>query len=553
MKRTVSIIFVLILVFTFFQNVIAQDILDVDQGFGSLNLAIAGDTTDTGEPKSLNRVYRLARGGFYLLDKSITNVGSSTLRIVAADGEGAKPVIMPAVDEGGSSPRMFTVSGDAEWRGLYVTGLNNLGTDGNKNNFQLGKEEGRYILDDCFLDKDRQAFFRMNGPNQKLYITNCILRNAERQADPWDGIMIAARGGIQDTIFVQNCTMYVGSNRIMDDYNGHLKNVIFDHNTFDQFGGVKDGGNLALDKSVNVTITNNLFTNIGYEGGRVLDDLPPGVVDTFAVAMFTIDSLGFDTLATEEQRHYVIKNNMYGWLPEVKAWLDSKPDRQAYVWNNLWTELMIAGNPNMVSENNVEGMPAYSDAPDIQVQVDYAEYRYSTGYSNENNPPIWADRNGRGDIQVDPNSVGPAEDEYDYDYPTTEQAYTHAAGGFPAGDLNWFPDKKAEWEAWIQTSVDNNNTAPTSFALNQNYPNPFNPSTTISYQLNKASVVKISVYNTLGQKVRVLVSDIRQNAGTHSVQWDGLDESHQLVSSGFYFYRLETNNQVQTRKMLLMK
>ncbi|MBN2410225.1 T9SS type A sorting domain-containing protein [candidate division KSB1 bacterium] len=561
MRRQVYTIFLIVLalssVFILSKNVVAQDsdTLDVVADYESLNLAIEGDTTETGEPKNYNRVYRLERGGWYLLNGTLENIKDAPLRIVAAKGEGPRPMLIASVDESGGTSKIFTNDGDAEWRGLYVTGINNLGNQGNKNNFTINKEEGRYIMDDCFLDDDRQAFFRMNSPNQKLYITNSIFRNAERQADPWDGIMIAARGGIQDTIFVQNCTFYVASNRIMDDYNGKLKNVIFDHNTFDEYGGVV-GGNLAVDQSVNLTITNNLFTDVGYEGGRVIDDeLLPGEVDTFAVEIFGIDSLEAPELASDDQRHIVIKNNVYGWSPEVIAWMDSKPDRKLYEFNNLRTQLMIAGFPNMVSENNIEEYPGYSDPPDIQVQVDYAEYRWATGGSNENNPPIWADRNGRNDLTIDATTMGPAEDEYDFDYPTTSQAYTHAQGGFPVGDLNWFPDKKAEWEAWIQTSVDgkNNNVAPAEFALQQNYPNPFNPSTTISYQLNKSSVVKLSVFNTLGQKVRVLVSDIRQNAGTHSVQWDGLDDSHKLVSSGFYFYRLEANNQVLTKKMLLMK
>ena len=216
---------------------------------------------------------------------------------------------------------------------------------------------------------------------------------------------------------------------------------------------------------------------------------------------------------------------------------------------------MFEANENMVSENNIQENPVFTDPPDPAVMVAYAQYRFESGYSNEANPPIWADRNGRSDLSEDPTTMGPAEDEFDFDYSMTSQAYTHAEGGFPVGDLSWWPDKKAEWEEWIKTGIDfkNNNTAPAKFALQQNYPNPFNPSTTISYQLNKASVVKLSVFNTLGQKVRVLVSDIRQNAGTHSVQWDGLDDSHQMVSSGFYFYRLQANNQVQTKKMLLMK
>jgi len=119
--------------------------------------------------------------------------------------------------------------------------------------------------------------------------------------------------------------------------------------------------------------------------------------------------------------------------------------------------------------------------------------------------------------------------------------------------LNWWTAKKAEWETWVTAVELKGNSAPRDFTLMQNYPNPFNPSTSIAYQLDKSSVVKLTVYNALGQKVRVLVQDKRQNAGTHMIQWNGLDDAGRNVSSGIYFYRLEAGNQIQMKKMLLTK
>ncbi len=74
----------------------------------------------------------------------------------------------------------------------------------------------------------------------------------------------------------------------------------------------------------------------------------------------------------------------------------------------------------------------------------------------------------------------------DMAYNTNATSYTAADGGFPLGDLNWFPDKKAEWEVWLTAIEDvDEGQVPNKFSLNQNYPNPFNPSTTISYSLSK--------------------------------------------------------------------
>ncbi|MBN1996763.1 T9SS type A sorting domain-containing protein [candidate division KSB1 bacterium] len=99
---------------------------------------------------------------------------------------------------------------------------------------------------------------------------------------------------------------------------------------------------------------------------------------------------------------------------------------------------------------------------------------------------------------------------------------------------------------------DNPVASPQAFVLNQNYPNPFNPSTTINYQLAKNSDVLLTVFNQTGQKVRTLVQE-QQGSGIQSVIWDGRDDAGQQQSSGIYLYRLQIDNKVQTRKMMLIK
>jgi hypothetical protein len=85
------------------------------------------------------------------------------------------------------------------------------------------------------------------------------------------------------------------------------------------------------------------------------------------------------------------------------------------------------------------------------------------------------------------------------------------------------------------------------FDLAQNYPNPFNPSTQISYTLKSNSVVRLSVYNLLGQEVSVLVNG-NQTAGSHTVVFSGSN-----LPSGVYFYKLQSANEVLTKKMALLK
>lgn len=86
-----------------------------------------------------------------------------------------------------------------------------------------------------------------------------------------------------------------------------------------------------------------------------------------------------------------------------------------------------------------------------------------------------------------------------------------------------------------------------SYRLFQNYPNPFNPSTAIKYQVKDAGDVRLSVYNLLGQEIQVLVNE-QQIQGSYTANFDAGD-----LASGFYLYRLEINNFVRTKKMLLIK
>ncbi|MEA2062168.1 MAG: cohesin domain-containing protein, partial [Gemmatimonadota bacterium] len=97
---------------------------------------------------------------------------------------------------------------------------------------------------------------------------------------------------------------------------------------------------------------------------------------------------------------------------------------------------------------------------------------------------------------------------------------------------------------------------PQSFSLNQNSPNPFNPSTSIAFEVSDQGAavgrVSLKVFNLRGQLVRTLVDGVK-SSGHYSVQWDGRSDNGAQVASGVYFYRLKTDDFVQTRKMVLLK
>jgi hypothetical protein len=99
------------------------------------------------------------------------------------------------------------------------------------------------------------------------------------------------------------------------------------------------------------------------------------------------------------------------------------------------------------------------------------------------------------------------------------------------------------------SAVEEKNSLSTDYKLEQNYPNPFNPSTLISYQLPAGSFVTLKVYDLLGNEIATLVNEFQQ-AGIHHSKFS-INKSE--LSSGVYFYRLQTGNFVQVKRMIFLK
>jgi hypothetical protein len=88
---------------------------------------------------------------------------------------------------------------------------------------------------------------------------------------------------------------------------------------------------------------------------------------------------------------------------------------------------------------------------------------------------------------------------------------------------------------------------PLNYSLQQNYPNPFNPSTTIEYSIPQSGLVTLKVFNVLGKEVATLVNG-QNDAGNHTVEFNA-----SALNSGVYFYKIESDNFVETKKMILLK
>ncbi len=108
-------------------------------------------------------------------------------------------------------------------------------------------------------------------------------------------------------------------------------------------------------------------------------------------------------------------------------------------------------------------------------------------------------------------------------------------------------DGKYEYSDVVEVNIENE--LPSKFQLSQNYPNPFNPSTEIKFSIPQNSHVKLELFNALGEKVATLINE-EMSAGSHNYQ---LSISNYQLSSGVYFYKLQSGNFAETKKMILIK
>ena len=99
----------------------------------------------------------------------------------------------------------------------------------------------------------------------------------------------------------------------------------------------------------------------------------------------------------------------------------------------------------------------------------------------------------------------------------------------------------------IVVSVEDDILTASNFSLEQNYPNPFNPSTTIKYSIPSSGFVSLKVYDVLGNEVATLINE-EKSAGSYEVEFSAAG-----LSSGIYFYKLQSGNLVETKKMILLR
>jgi hypothetical protein len=531
-----------------------------------VNWQVIADTTLTGGLLP-NRVYELVRDGIYLMNRTLTIPNGKKLHIRAAAGSGKRPLIYLWESGTGGTPTRppgnFVVLNGAELelRDICIAGYYEPEPDrvdgvqgGLINTTAVGNT---IVIDGVVLSNINGQHVRVGNNSKKVQVTNSIFANmgALTTSNLGAGKGLDLREAAIDTFIIENTTFVNYQDRAIRHYNfsnpqagtGNLGYCKINHNTF--ANGMGFHGLLSLgDLGSRAIITDNLFV----DGFALGEDSTDGVrtfewANTGEIYPNGNNRITWIFSHPNDTTQWTVKNNYYTVSTAGQAWLDDNhfgfgPFGEASPLTWHINSKLGADSVNAFKKEN--GL-TLNNIPSLMTTM-MTWYEDPTGGNRSKNTPgsvfdKMTDDYDRRLIQYYRDTLSAA-------YSTSALAYTGAQGGFPAGDLNWFPTKKAEWELWVVTDIyDDINSVPTTFKLNQNYPNPFNPSTRISFTLESAGKTTLTVYNILGQKVATLLSQDLL-AGYHEVNFNASN-----LASGVYLFKLDSGDFSAVKKMMIMK
>lgn len=531
-------------------------------GANYLNDVILGDTVGSGQRRDSNAVYVLQRGGAYLANAIIRNIGW-TLRIQANDTTG--PVARPAVFLYPNAltqalPGQFVdMRGNVVIKNIILSGY----TEGAPEQlailqgalFNMTAAGQSLTLDSCILTNTNGNHVRTDQAPKTIRITNCIFANMGYlgRSNLGAGKGIDVRGGSVDSLIVVNNTFVNWQDRIIRHFSStaNIQYLRFEHNTC--VNGMSYHGFLSLGRlGRRAIIRDNLLIDAFAAGQdsdavRQAEFTDSGEKDAFGFARMTwIFSVPNDSTV------WTVANNYYRVTPAGQAFFDS-----ASILPIIANPALVNGSPltyhinlKLGADSAIAFRQHDADLPNVPVLMTEMMKWYrrpaappDSGAGKTKATGAWKPR-----FDLDRRGYMYFEDSLNCAYSTANAVYTAATGGYPVGDLNWFPSRYSAWKSDPVSGITvAGDGSPSAFKLDQNFPNPFNPATIISFTLSKSAFTTLVVYNILGQKVATPVGEVL-SAGSHEVRFNGAG-----LASGMYFYRLESGAFTSVRKMMLMK
>jgi len=122
----------------------------------------------------------------------------------------------------------------------------------------------------------------------------------------------------------------------------------------------------------------------------------------------------------------------------------------------------------------------------------------------------------------------------------------------PVSEIDWISFSRTS--PYVTGTIDEglSKSIPSQFTVSQNYPNPFNPTTKLQFQIPNSGKVRLNIYDINGRLVKEVFSG-EKDAGLHTLDWNAKDLNGKQVASGVYFYSVQFNNTLLTKKMIYLK
>ena len=560
-------------------TLVIKDYTDMGSKSNSLYNALLLDTTNV----PAGRVYMLRANGYYPLANNITTTSKQPTVIVGADNtrlvnnknaNSAPPLICgyPV----GEWPYVSNTGG-IEWKNdltikncSIVSGASD-GTEGWAF-FGDAASGKRVVLENDLYEHTRWVIVESNNDaGTSLFMNDCYFVNlsgqpCRRSGGVYDGVNYPL-----DTMWVENTTHIMAPGSMYKFRNFDFKKAFFNHNTFINCAGSTFE---SLGYMSNLVVTNNIFVNSNVQPfDTTLGTADYGETDADNLPTGLINCRPLPASMTQHDRKILVDNNVVYWdtrLLKLDSIENNRHTNGSVAWQsqeitmNTRTQAMFDDNttyPYLTEGKWYKELPTFTDSKNLlttEVDTIKAFAIGTVDLNSINNLADWRLIN-TDETKYYVNSDWPIPVDLSYSNADLKSGGT---GGFPVGDLNWFPTQKASWvaqkvaehaaiEAALQGRVDdgvkNSSAQPVEFALNQNYPNPFNPSTTITFSLPHSANASLKVFDMLGREVATLVNGYT-TSGVHEVQFNAAN-----VSSGVYFYKLTSGDFTQIKKMILVK
>jgi hypothetical protein len=410
----------------------------------SLYNAIVGDTLADGSRANANRVYKLEQGGFYYLTERLENNGFA-LRIVGEAGDPSDPLKNPPMiqiehrEDGSRTDKILAAGGPVELKNVIINGKTTLG-DLPYEIMTFNATGSTYTIDNVIFEYAAWGILGFYGRGSEIYVHNSKFRNLHSTNQPWGGRGFSIWADMEKVHIENNTFFHIGGFAIQIE-GGVANELWINQNTF-----VNVGRHPVLHGwHKNSFFTNNLIVNGWWhgEGSEGFNSIRLGQEDNQFSGMFYIDELP-TRYGLEIERVVVVSNNSNYTDSEFDAFYQSTNGdefplrKQPFVnvrtlnyadeYDNIVIQNTFDGpNPGLTTyADNFSEMIAFITAIRNQAEV-IPSYYWDPGRDNDNYSIQW-----------------PLPENLSYSNNTHRTA---AIGGFPLGDLNWFPAQKEAWEA----------------------------------------------------------------------------------------------------------